>query len=462
MDCNHIIQTNTVSVGALSYSLRSDSFLNHSQAHYALKQLWRLVSFGANWEGPPIINFNAITREQVEAELRLPGGKLPWVLLSSILPRHESLNIDTDSLPSLCQVHSGITDSVPGVTGFRLDLVSATFIALSRWEELRFPVYDSHGRHDERHTQAYRQNFFSRPVIDEWALVVRRWLEILRPEWHAGRLKSSTCFSHDIDIPWYFKNLKRVSRGLAKGLIRQKSLARAIENVSLGFKALANPKEDPCYTGVLDLLDFDRSFGLNGTFYFMTADPDGVDEGYDLSRSEFRDLVSVIRDAGHHVGWHVGKRASTESATFERELSRYRAIVGNEPVDVRYHYLACDVSKSWSQLDSVGVRSDSSMGYNDLSFGYRSGTAHDYPVFDVVKGCELKLIERPLVLMDAALLQHFDAKQKTQISNLIYVAKERTYNVNGSFSVLLHNNCRFENPIGYDCISRGLISGGAV
>ena len=85
------------------------------------------------------------------------------------------------------------------------------------------------------------------------------------------------------------------------------------------------------------------------------------------------------------------------------------------------------------------VRLNATLSFAD-HMGFRCGTCHSFPVFDLKDRKHLKLYERPLIVMEGTLLgEQYIGLSKEQALEYI----ERLSNVcrfyNGSFSLLWHN-----------------------
>ena len=70
---------------------------------------------------------------------------------------------------------------------------------------------------------------------------------------------------------------------------------------------------------------------------------------------------------------------------------------------VRTHYLRLDIQKTFEIFESIGLKTDSTLGYaNDI--GFRCGTGFEYYPYNFKEERAWKFKEIPLVLMDSALL----------------------------------------------------------
>ena len=87
---------------------------------------------------------------------------------------------------------------------------------MTRWEEADIPREpDRRGNYRENRLLAARQRFLDRPVLDEWALVLRAWLAALRPGWRARPKAARLVITHDIDATHKFTSWYRVARAAA-------------------------------------------------------------------------------------------------------------------------------------------------------------------------------------------------------------------------------------------------------
>ncbi len=244
---------------AFRYLSNDSTFLNHKQAEYALACLWERVAGSAEWEGPSALTIPAIGAETVDDMFSLADHSLPWIELRDILPPGVDLGLDTDRLPILCNASNGVspggnlfekaleqskTGGEPPV--FPFDLVSATFLLLSRWEEWnRNMPLDRRGNILESARFPARQGFLDRPVLDEWALVVRAWLEALAPRWQAKPPAPRIIPTHDIDHAFRYPSLRVLPRRFGGALLRERSARDALKVLWEGMSSSLSPQNDP-------------------------------------------------------------------------------------------------------------------------------------------------------------------------------------------------------------------------
>jgi len=112
---------------------------------------------------------------------------------------------------------------------------------------------------------------------------------------------------------------------------------------------------------------------------------------------------------------------------------------GQEITEGRQHYLRFSVPETWQNWEDAGLKVDSSMNYAGYE-GYRCGTASAFPVFNVKTRRQLKLLERPMVLMDTNPIMHNfnDISKDYKEVNSYFIEKSRLYAM--PLTVLFHNS----------------------
>jgi hypothetical protein len=94
---------------------------------------------------------------------------------------------------------------------------------------------------------------------------------------------------------------------------------------------------------------------------------------------------------------------------------------------------------SWQIWKDAGLDYDSTLGFAD-HVGFRCGTYHEFPVFNLSTRSPLRLRERPLVAMDTTLLApQYMALRPEQAIEWIERLSSTCRRFGGTFSLLWHN-----------------------
>ena len=441
-------RTETVPVRhrGLEYRWHPEAFLNRAQATYALKQLGRLCqSETERRAADQRIVIPAATAEDVGRLFDTPVNDLAWLPLERLARPGSNLVLDTDRLPAAVALSTDhrstyVEGRVDGRDPFPVDLVAFTYLMLTRWEEAVRPLdRDVHGRVLRRAMLSSRQGFHQRPVIDEWALVLRTWLRRDEPDPHAeAHRRARVLMTHDVDHPYRFASPLRVAQYAAAELIRHSHSAyRACREFHRGWRSWWTGSGDPYQQAIEWLMDLDEWLGVRGHFFFMTADSGRFDAGYDLRRPRLRQMLAAIENRNHNIGWHPGYRTAADPTVFARELTRFRTATGQNPAAGRQHYLNWDAQASWERWSDSGAGFDCSLGFSDCC-GFRCGTAHPYPAYSRQQDCELPLWEHPLQIMDCGLHRECDDQRSAEQKMMEIL--QRVRQVGGEAVTLIHNS----------------------
>lgn len=387
----------------LRYHWLPDSFLSRPQAEYAMQRLWRLIDSGQSSSStcPPILRFKAATSADVQRMLDARPSELSWMSVEDALPTGARNPFDTSHLPIPCPCASLPEDDRPEAGAFPFDLVTWTFLFLSRWEEVHRPQQlDQHGRVLSSGLFATRHGFHRRPVVDEWALIGRMWIEHLQPGCLSPARPATLQLTHDVDHPRRFPNWSSVARRSVGTLIRTRGrVDKVIGEFFRGVRAVCDFRHDSYWQRLRHLMQFEESVGLRGQYNFMASEPGAFDEGYDINSRALQFMLAEIADRGHRIGWHPGYAAATDVDVLKRERDQLQQAAPGEVSSGRYHYLRWNPRDSWDQWDALGLRTDGSVGFTD-DVGFRCGTSHAFPVYSLAQERPLDLVESPLHVMD--------------------------------------------------------------
>jgi len=385
-----------------------------------------------------------------ESLLYHPSRSLPSLSPDQVLPQgSDLLPILTEDLPVLFYGAGKEGHTFASLYNSNLiihvDIIATCFFMLSRWEETVIPIRDEHGRFPATASVAYKQGFLDRPIVDEYAMILREWMKILLPGWQPRKRRFSIKISHDVDKALSFPKWQVAIRVLGGDLLKRRSLSRAGRDLLRMIIQMTTPSRDPYFQSLLALARISEETGLStDAFYFMTALRAPYDDGYDPASQPISSLISDLRSRGFEIGLHAGYHTFNNPERLAIEKARLERLLGDGHFGGRQHYLRFRVPDTWRHWERVGLVYDSTMGYADHE-GFRCGTCHLFRPFDIEQNRELDLLEYPLIVMDDTLRSYRRMTPKQSEKRILELAR-RCRQVEGTFTLLWHNTCLMSEP----------------
>ena len=373
----------------------------------------------------------------------LSPGSMPMGPLERLDPTGTRLGLD--GLDPLAVPFGTATLRLePDEISIGLDVLGSAFYFLSRYEEVAAPEHDLHERYPVAASLAGREGLVERPVVDEYTELLRAAIHSLWPRLPVREPRFRILPSHDVDHPLCpSRSAGQVLRRAAGDVARRRDPALAARRAA-AFLAARRGRFDRDVCNTFDaIMDESERRGLRSAFYFMAGGEDAHDGTYDLHGPWIQRLLGRIHARGHEIGLHPSYGTFRDPELTRAELRTLveaceRAGVTQERWGGRQHYLRFECPTTWRNWEEAGLDYDSTLGFAEQP-GFRSGTCHEHPVFDVRARKELRLRERPLVAMDVSLLQyqglgHDEARAR------IRKLKRTCRHFNGDFTILWHNN----------------------
>jgi hypothetical protein len=373
--------------------------------------------------------------------LELPPRALESIPLTDVLPRGVRLPLPR-TLPVLFRGRTGEGRAVPverreGRIVFHVDILAATIFQLSRWEETLIRERDEHDRVPADACVATRQGFLDRPIVDEYALILREWLRQLLPGWEPRRRVFGIRLSHDVDTIWPFPRRRDGLRAVLRSLASP-SDSRLGETARQATLRIFAPTRSSGFRGIRRLARISRTFGMRSAFFFMGADGSTHDNGYRVGSRPVRRLISELTSQGFELGFHPGYRTHSDPARFSVEKQRLDRALGTSRYGGRQHFLRFRVPDTWRLWEREGLAYDSTLTFAERE-GFRCGTCHPYRPFDFEQNRELDIWEVPLIVMDGTLHQYRRLSPADAGQRILELA-ERARAVEGTFTLLWHNS----------------------
>jgi hypothetical protein len=331
---------------------------------------------------------------------------------------------------------------------FPADVFGTTFWYVTRMEEVISPQRDEHARFPANASDDIHQF----PCVDELIDAFGRHLRTLWPALQLRAHRFSLAPTHDVDRPFkhLFQSPERLFRGMAHDVLRRGDIKGALRAPWLRSAVQGGRIELDPFNTFDWLMDLSERNGLQSTFYFLCADgKGGIDGDYRIEDPRVRLLLRRVRDRGHSIGLHGSYHSATSAQRLAAEIQALRAAceregISLERIKLRQHVLRFDPDLTIGAWAAAGVDEDSTLGHASRA-GFRCGTARPFPLFDLRSRSLTCVIERPLIAMDASLLEpRYEGLSAQRALDRMVDLQRRCRRVGGTFVFLWHN-CRLED-----------------
>jgi len=334
-----------------------------------------------------------------------------------------------------------------------LDIFSASFFMLTRWEEYVNRNRDNHNRFPATESLAFKQGFLDRPIVNEYVEELKEMLLELDNSLSFKEKKFELVLTHDVDEIKMWKGWKHVSRVALGDILKRKSLSLALERFAEYF-LIRKKKIKDSFDRFDWLMDKSEAIGVKSRFYFMSGGVTEFDNRYKIK--EQKELIKKIQKRGHIIGIHPSYNAYNDFEQFKKEKELLENVAEQKIVEGREHYLRFEVPTTWQIWEDNGIEVDSTCGYADKE-GFRCGTGDKFSVFNILTREKLKLKERPLIFMDDnRLVGERIYDEEKLIANILYL-KEKSSKYNSIYTILFHQNIFALEDINYKDVYEAVI-----
>ena len=328
------------------------------------------------------------------------------------------------------------------------DLFGAAFFFLTRYEEVAAPAADRFGRYPAANSWSVQHGLIERPLVDEYLAVLRHALLIVWPKLAITEQRSRVYVSHDVDLPLRYRWSSFV-RTLGGGLRdwRRGGGVTSLMHRMRDWHAVRHRgrfDRDP-YNTFESLISCAQRWCQPSAFFFLADRTCRTYDGlYDINDSFIVNLLKRLADSGQEIGLHPSFETWLDAQQTRREQQRLVAAceyAGFCPTVVggRQHFLRWKAPTTWLNWEAAGMTYDSTLCFAERA-GFRAGTAREYQAFDLVGSRPLRLMERPLIVMDTTLLDYMQLGPTEQAIQRGLHLKERCQRLGGNFSILWHNS----------------------
>jgi hypothetical protein len=320
-----------------------------------------------------------------------------------------------------------------------IDVFGSCFFLLTRYEEVVEPRRDQFGRYLAVDSLAHREGFLDRPIVNDYLELVWLAMQHLWPQLRRRPRSYQVIPTHDVDIPFRVKPWRQCTRTVAGDLVRRHSPRLALRHFGQGARAALGMRHLDEYDTFDWLMRVAERGNRRCAFYFM------ADGDYPLEHPHLRALLRAVSSRGHEIGIHPLPESRDNPTRLRAECGRLRAVLDQEGLAVdelggRQHYLSWHAPDTWQAWEDAGLAYDSTVTFPDQA-GFRCGCCYSFPVYNLLTRKELRLQERPLLIMECSLfapgymgLGHQDAFR--------YVEQlaRRVRDCRGEFRILWHNH----------------------
>jgi hypothetical protein len=354
-------------------------------------------------------------------------------------------------IPVLCKkgepLPSRLVTMESNAVQIHFDLLGTIFYILIRAEEMLNPIRDEHGRFPAAASHAYREGYLHRPVVDELVEILWGCMKHLWPGLERQSREFRMKVTHDVDVPFNIAFIppRQILRSMGGDVIKRKNPKQAfLRGLNWASVKLGNNAQDPCYTFDF-IMDVAEKDGLQDDFYFIPKNTHSFDGVYDLEHPRIRKLMKYISRRGHKIGYHGSYMTYQDPGKTKEEVAHLKKVarslgIEQEEWGGRQHYLRWEAPTTWRNYAEAGLHYDTSLSYADYA-GFRCGTCHPFPVFDLEQNRELSLMEYPLIVMECSVLgEKYMGLPPDEAYDYMVQLKNTCRKYGGCFTLLWHNS----------------------
>ena len=324
------------------------------------------------------------------------------------------------------------------------DILTPSFVLLSRYEEFHSERHDEHGRSPYGRSLAEKYDMVEIPLVDEYAMLLRDWLCLYLPYIFEVVPRTPRIVpTHDIDILYRFTGRFQAWKSiLGRDLLINRSLSMVRESIKSYRNWKIRPSLDHYVEAIDEFLAQEEKRKLSSIFFFKATEKGHPDATYDVQDPILHEVIRVIMAPGYHqIGLHGSYPSANDLQCLQKEKQNLSKLCDEEIRISRQHYLRTFFADDPNSLDlwrDAGITDDYTLGFAERC-GFRCGTCHPYPLYDVRHDKVTDIIEHPLIVMDGTLFDYMklsveDARALTQR------LKHRCLDVEGDFVILCHNH----------------------
>ena len=326
------------------------------------------------------------------------------------------------------------------------DIVTPAFVLLSRHEEYSCKVADAHGRFPYKGSLADKYNIVEIPLADEYAMWLRKTVEKYCP----GKISFQPHIpkivpTHDIDLLYRFTSRFQALRSIfGRDLLINRSFEMVRKSLAEYRVWKRDNFKDPYILATLKSAEMEHAAGFGSVFFFKALKQDEEDASYDIQDARLCRVWQELWNEEAVFGLHGSYKSADEAGKLSLERERLESCLSYPKLSVthaRQHFLRVHFNGNPNSLDlwrQAGITDDYTLGFAERC-GFRCGTCHPYPLYDVRHDRVTDIIEHPLIVMDGTLFDYMKLSVE-DAKDLVMRLKRRCFDVEGDFVILWHNH----------------------
>lgn len=312
-----------------------------------------------------------------------------------------------------------------------LDIFSAVFYLVSRYEEYLPFTPDEFGRFKAEDSLAFQNDFLHLPVVNIW---INIFLKALQKKFSSLKIMSTsfnTILTYDIDVAYKFagRSFGRTIGSTAKDL-----LSLNFKNIAERIQTLSKSKKDP-WDVYNDLKKIILKNKLQSVFFFLLSDKTKHDRNLNYQNPVMKSLVNKVRGFSE-IGIHPSFYSSVFSQKILIEKERLENLSAKKVTKSRQHYLKFILPGTYNSLLAAGITEDYSMGFSKMH-GFRAGTCKPFYFYDLKNENATNLKIFPITFMEGTFMNDLRPEDTLQ---KIWGLLQEVKNVGGTFIPLWHNH----------------------
>lgn len=335
-------------------------------------------------------------------------------------------NISISSWQNIPTIFKNANTQIP------FDIFAASFFLMSRYEEYLPHITDNHNRFEADNSLAYQNNFLHLPVINMWAMELKKNILAKYPDLKHKENSYSYISTIDIDNAWAYKNkgVMRTAGAFIKAIGKQK-----FSDIKERLFTLLGRQHDP-YDTYDYILDIQKKYNLNMIYFFLLGNYGVNDKNISANNPKFQALIKHLGDYAE-TGIHPSFGSNESVQQVRIEVSRLTSITHRNTTKSRQHFLKLHLPETYKNIISCGIQEDYTMGFASKA-GFRASVCSPFKWFDLDADEETSLTVYPFCVMDGTLKTYMNLNQEQSIKQCTELINQ-IKKVNGTCITLWHN-----------------------